>query len=147
MTIAGSDFAGVKEVRFGSLPASSFKVISEAEITAVAPAVASAGPTDVSVTTVAGKSPSVGGDRFAYEAPPTQAAPPPPASQPAAPATCLVPKLTGKKLKGARKALAAAKCKLGKVTRTSRKASKVAGQSPKPGATKTAGAAVNVSLG
>jgi hypothetical protein len=144
VTIAGSDFAGVKEVKFGSIPATSFTVESEAEITAVAPAAASAGPVDVSVTTVAGASPSASGDRFTYEAAPAPA----PAPLPAAPApTCRVPKLAGKKLKGARKALAQANCKLGKVTRARRKATKVAGQSPKAGTAKPAGSSVNVSLG
>jgi hypothetical protein len=147
VTIAGSDFAGVKEVRFGSVPASSFTVDSEAEITAVAPAAAGAGPVDVSVTTVAGASPTSAGARFTYEAPvatqTTRVPAPPPAPIP----TCLVPKLTGKNLKGVRKALAAANCKLGKVTRAGRKASKVARQSPKPGTAKPADSAVNVSLG
>jgi beta-lactam-binding protein with PASTA domain len=58
-----------------------------------------------------------------------------------------VPKLTGKKLKGARKALTGANCKLGKVTRAFPKASKVTRQSPKTGSTKPAGSSVNVSLG
>jgi len=145
VTIAGSDFAGVKEVKFGSVPASSFTVASEAEITAVAPAAAGAGPVDVRVTTIAGTSPVAGGDRFSYEAPAVQTTTP--AASPPPPPTCLVPKLTGKKLKGARKALAAARCKLGKVARAFPKAGKVTRQSPKSGTTKPAGSTVNVSLG
>ena len=145
VTIAGSDFGGVKEVKFGTVPATSFTVGSDAEITAVAPAAAEAAPVDVTVTTGAGTSPPRAGARFTYEAP--AAATPAPVVAPVPKPTCQVPKLAGKKLKGARKALAAAHCKLGKVTRAGRKATKVAGQSPKPGTTRPAGSAVNVSLG
>lgn len=141
VTIAGSDFTGVKEVKFGSVPASSFKVESESEITAVAPA-AGAGSVDVSVTTIAGASPSKAGDRFTYEAP---AVPAPPTPAPLV--QCIVPKLTGKSLKAGRKALGAAHCKVGKVTRGKGKAAKIVKQSPKAGTAKPDGSAVNVTLG
>jgi hypothetical protein len=135
VTISGSDFAGVTGVSFGSIPAASFVVNSESEITATAPAAAAAGPVDVRVTTVAGTTPVVVGDRFTYTPPPVTAS------------SCVVPKLTGKKLKAARKALARAQCKLGKVTGKRGKAARVVKQSPKAGAVRAAGAAVNVKLG
>jgi hypothetical protein len=62
---------------------------------------------------------------------------------------CVVPKLTGLKLKGVRKALGASKCKLGTVHRKKgrRPATKVVGQRPKRGSAFPAGSAVNVTLG
>jgi hypothetical protein len=143
VTVAGSDFATVTGVKFGSVPAASFAVNSEAQITATAPA-AAAGPVDVSVTTVAGTSPPAAGDQFTYTAPPSPPPPPPPT---AAPPSCVVPKLVGKKLKGARKALAKANCKLGKVNGEKGKTAKIVRQAPKPGASRTAGSAVAVMLG
>jgi hypothetical protein len=71
-----------------------------------------------------------------------QAAPPSPLS-------CKVPKLKGKKLGGAKKALRAAHCKLGKVTKAmgaTAKTGKVVKQSVKAGAKKAANAKVNVKL-
>jgi beta-lactam-binding protein with PASTA domain len=58
-----------------------------------------------------------------------------------------VPKLVGKKLKGARKALAKANCKLGKVNGEKGKTAKIVRQNPKPATTRTAGSAVSVRLG
>lgn len=145
VTIAGSDFADVKEVRFGSVPASSFTVNSEAEISAVAPAAAGAGPVDVSVTTIAGTSPAATHGRFTYEAPAAQpTAPPPP---PPAVINCVVPKLTGKSLKAGRKALSKAHCKVGKVTGEKGKAAKIVKQGSKAGTAKPEGSAVSVTLG
>lgn len=68
---------------------------------------------------------------------------------PASPLSCKVPKLKGKKLEGAKKALRAAHCKLGKVTKkegVTAKTAKVVKQSVKAGAKKTAGTKVNVNL-
>jgi beta-lactam-binding protein with PASTA domain len=59
---------------------------------------------------------------------------------------CVVPKLSGRKLKGARKGLAASHCKLGKVVRKGRGAKHVVAQSPKAGKTLPAGSAVGVTL-
>jgi hypothetical protein len=70
-------------------------------------------------------------------------------SAPVSPPSCKVPKLKGKKLEGAKKALRAANCKLGKVTKTkgvTGKTGKVVKQSVKTGAQKTAGTKVNVKL-
>jgi hypothetical protein len=130
VTVAGSDFAGVKQVLFGSVPSQVFQVGSEGQLTAVAPAAAGPSVVDVSVVTVAGTSPAVAGDHFTYEA-------------------CVVPKLKGKKLKAARKALGKADCKLGKVTRRkhARKSPRVLTQSAKAGAVLRPGARVSVKLG
>jgi hypothetical protein len=142
VTIVGSDFTGVSEVKFGAAPAS-FSVRSETEITATAPAVVNAGSVDVTVTTAAGTSPNVSGDVFTYAlpAPPPAAPTPPPAA-----IICRVPNLTGKNLKAARKALSAAHCKLGTVHGTKGSKAKVVKQSPKSGTTKPSGSAVGVKL-
>jgi beta-lactam-binding protein with PASTA domain len=63
---------------------------------------------------------------------------------------CTVPKLKGKKLKAAKKALAKADCKLGKVKKlkgATTKTGKVKKQSPKPGTILAPGAKVRVKLG
>jgi len=59
---------------------------------------------------------------------------------------CLVPKLKGKTLAGAKSALTQANCKVGKVTRKYAKAKKgrVISQRPKPGTNLAAGAKVNL---
>jgi len=82
----------------------------------------------VSVTTVAGTATSP--QQFTYTA-------------------CVVPKLNGKKLKAAKKALAKAECKLGKVKKlkgATTKTGKVKSQSPKPGKVLTPGAKVSVTI-
>ena len=70
-----------------------------------------------------------------------------PASTPAAPAQCVVPKLKGKTVKAAKAALKRAHCSLGKVTRKANRSVKkgrVATQKPKPGTRKAAGAKVAI---
>ncbi len=72
---------------------------------------------------------------------------PPPAGPPAP--QCVVPSLTGKKLKAVKKALGRANCKLGKVTKrggATGKTGKVRKQSPKAGKSLTAGSTVAVTL-
>lgn len=72
----------------------------------------------------------------------------PPAPLP--PTECRVPKLTGKKLKRARRRLRTADCRIGKVVLsggTSRKLGRVVKQRPKPGTVLAAGAKVKVTLG
>lgn len=101
---------------------------------------------------------SYGGEEMAFNAtigPPESPAPSPmPTPAPVAPpapakaAQCEVPKLKGKKLKAAKKALAGAHCKLGAVT-TKKGAGhppKVSGQSPAPGKVRAAGAKVKLVL-
>jgi hypothetical protein len=126
--ITGTDFNGASEVRFGELPAASFAVVSETEITAVVPRSKKAGRVDVTVTTLAGTSTA---SRFSYTA-------------------CVVPNLKKNKLKAAKTRIRNAGCKLGKVKKlkgATAKTGKVTKQSPKPRTVKVPGAKVNVTLG
>jgi hypothetical protein len=131
VTITGTDFNAANAVKFGDLPASTFQLDSETQITATAPKSATTGRVDISVTTVAGTSVAVRSDSFSYEG-------------------CVVPKLGGKKLKVAKRRLRGADCKLGSVTKVKRpvaKRGKVVFQSPKPGKVLAPGAKVNLKLG
>ncbi|MBV9311387.1 MAG: PASTA domain-containing protein [Solirubrobacterales bacterium] len=60
---------------------------------------------------------------------------------------CVVPRLKGKTLKKAKKALKRAHCKLGKVTGRKRKHGHVKKQKPKPGKVLAAGSKVSIKLG
>jgi IPT/TIG domain/PASTA domain len=134
VTIAGTDLDGATAVTFGGVPATLFAVDSESQITAIAPA-AAAGAVNVAVTTVAGAATSA--QQFTYAAP----APAP---------TCIVPKLTGKKLKAAKNGLTKADCVLGKVKKlngATAKSGKVVKQSPKAGKVLAPGSKVSVRLG
>lgn len=131
VTVAGTDLANVSGVSFGGVPATSFTVASEGQLSAVAPPTKKAGAVDVTVTTVAGTTPVVATDKFTYKA-------------------CVVPKLNGKKLKAAKRKLKKASCKLGKVSRhkgVTSKTGKVVKQSPKPGKQLAPGSKVKVTLG
>ena len=96
------------------MPATSFKAETETQITAIAPASVKVGSVDVTATSLAGTSPTVKNDLFFYEG-------------------CVVPKLKGKKVKAAKKALGRADCKVGKITRRKGKPGKVLTQNPKAG--------------
>ncbi len=126
VAISGANFAEVKSVSFGASPATAFSAGSEGQITATAPSSSAPGPLSVLVTTVAGTATSP--QQFTYTA-------------------CVVPNLKGKKLKVAKKALAKAECKLGKVKGKKTKSAKVKKQSPKPAKVLAPGAKVNVKLG
>jgi IPT/TIG domain/PASTA domain len=131
VTITGTDLASASAVKFGTVPATSFKAESETKITAVAPPSATVGPVDVTTTTIAGTSATTRDDRFFYEG-------------------CVVPKLKGKKLKNAKRVLGRADCKVGKVTRRKAKpskAGKVLKQSIKPGKVLASGSRVNLTVG
>jgi RHS repeat-associated protein len=65
VTITGTGLTGASAVTFGSVPASSFTVVSDTQITAVAPPQA-AGVVDVTVTTPGGVSPVVPADQYGY---------------------------------------------------------------------------------
>jgi hypothetical protein len=123
-TIYGHDFTG-GSVEFGSLPAASFNVDSDNQITAVSPKSSEPGPVDVRVATAAGTTPVLSTDRFSYTA-------------------CVVPKLKGNKLEADKKKLRKADCKLGKVKGPTDKGAKVIGQQPKPGAIRPPGSKVKV---
>jgi IPT/TIG domain/PASTA domain len=128
--ITGTDFNAASEVKFGAVPATSFAVVSETEITAVAPRSKKAGRVDISVTTLAGTNASPSAGRFNYTA-------------------CVVPNLRKNKLKAAKTRLRNAGCKLGKVKKldgATAKNGKVTKQSPKPKAVRVPGTKVNVTL-
>lgn len=131
VTITGTDLASASAVKFGTVPATSFKAESETKITAVAPPSTTVGAVDVTATTIAGTSATTKDDRFFYEG-------------------CVVPKLKGKKLRNARRMLGRADCKVGKVTRRQAKpskAGKVLKQSIKPGKVLASGSKVNLTVG
>lgn len=152
VTISGADLENATGVSFGSVPAASYTVNSESQITAVAPARESAASVSVTVTTIAGQANSP--QQFGYVAPP---APPVVTPAPTLKKTtkpkpvkqCVVPNLKGKKLPAAKAALKKGDCKAGKVTKlkgATPKTGKVAAQSRKAGTKATAGAKVNLTL-
>jgi hypothetical protein len=102
--ITGTDLRGASAVKFGEVPAASYTVDSDTQITAVAPPVPAPDLVDVQVTTVAGTSAAdPRSDGFSHHA-------------------CVVPKLKGKSLRAAKNRLLGARCtpgtigKLGKAT-------------------------------
>jgi hypothetical protein len=125
VTITGHDFAGATAVSFGGRPAKRFTVDSDTSVTAVSAAHA-VGTVDVRVTTPGGQSPATAADRFTF----TQ--------------VCVVPKLKGKTLKKARKALKKAHCSLGKASGPT--TGRVKQQSRKRGKILPAGTKVNITL-
>lgn len=128
VTITGTNFNAASAVKFGSTPATGFTVDSDTQITATAPAGTVPGPVDLTVTTLAGTSPTASRDQFTYTA-------------------CVVPKLKGKALKSSRRAVSRSECKLGKVIRRKKGSRHVIKQSPKPGTVLSPGSKVNVTLG
>jgi alpha-tubulin suppressor-like RCC1 family protein len=66
VTITGSQFNGATKVTFGGVEAKSVTVNSDSSITALAPAVATAGTVDIVVTNTAGSSPIWSKDHFKY---------------------------------------------------------------------------------
>jgi alpha-tubulin suppressor-like RCC1 family protein len=73
VTITGTNFTGVTQVKFGSTNATSFTVNSETSLTATSPA--GVGIVDVTVTATAGTSGTTAADRFAYVPTVTKAEP------------------------------------------------------------------------
>ncbi|MBS2964979.1 IPT/TIG domain-containing protein [Actinocrinis puniceicyclus] len=69
VTITGSDFTGTTAVKFGTVAATSFTVISDTSITATAPPAAAVGPIDITVTTSPGTSATGAADRYTYAYP------------------------------------------------------------------------------
>jgi IPT/TIG domain-containing protein/PASTA domain-containing protein len=129
--ITGTNFNAASAVKFGAVPATGFTVDSETQITATAPPSATVDSVDLSVTTLAGTSPETKADLFFYEG-------------------CVVPKLKGKKVRPARRALGRADCKLGtvrKVKRPKNKRGKVVAQNQKPGKVLAPGSKVNLTVG
>lgn len=131
VTITGTDFANVSAVSFGTVPAREFTVVSEGQITAIAPRLPKPRKVDVAVTTIAGTSVVGEADLYSF-------------------AACLVPRLKTKSLKAAKKQLRKAGCKVGKLKKTAgatAKSGKVVKQGPKPGKKLAPGTKVNVTLG
>lgn len=128
VAISGTNFASVSGVAFGGVPATSFTVTSEGQISAVAPATNTLKEVPVTVTTVAGTATSA--QTFSYEG-------------------CKVPQLKGKKLKAAKKKIRKADCKLGKIKKlhgATPKTGKVSKQNPKPGKLLAPGAKIKITL-
>lgn len=132
VTIAGKNLNGATSVKFGSVPASSFTVDSDTEITATTPAGSRPGKVDVSATTLAGTNPNTRFDDYVYQA-------------------CVVPSLKGKSLKAAKRLLRRRNCKLGHVKKVPapkpKQAGKVLKQNPKPGKVLGPGSRVRINLG
>lgn len=129
VVIAGLNLAAVKAVSFGAVPATSFTVNSEAQITAISPPSTTLSAVPVSVTTVAGT--AVTAATYSYEG-------------------CRVPKLSHKKLKASKKQLKKGTCKLGKVKKlgdATAKTGKVVKQSAKPGTILAPGSKITIKLG
>ena len=70
VTIAGNFLLGVTAVNFGSVPATSFTIVSPTEIIAIAPA-GSLGTVDIQVEAAGGSSPITDADRYQYCAAPS----------------------------------------------------------------------------
>ena len=130
VTIAGTDFANVKSVSFGEVPATAFTVDNAEQITAVVPPVSRPQSVDITVTTVAGKSLTVPAGRFTYKA-------------------CVVPSLKGKTVQGARRALKRNGCRLGHVRRArkARRHPKVVKQNVAPGKNREPATRIGVKIG
>jgi IPT/TIG domain len=128
VTISGHDFTSASAVKFGSVPASTFTVNSETQITATAPPSSAVGRVDVTATTLAGTSATLSADRFDYEG-------------------CVVPRLKGKSLKASRKKLRNADCKLGSIRGLNGKSAKVLTQNPRVGKVLAPGSKVSVKVG
>ncbi len=132
VTITGKNLNGTTAVSFGSVPAASFTVDSDTEITATAPLAARPGKVDVGVTTLAGANPNTRFDDYVYRA-------------------CIVPALRNKTLKKSKTLLRRQGCKLGHVKKVDApkpgKVGKVMKQTPKPGKILAPGARVRITLG
>lgn len=66
VTVTGTGFTGATAVKFGAVAATSFAVVSDTRLTAVAPAYAGARVVDVTVTTAAGQSTPLEAGKYSY---------------------------------------------------------------------------------
>lgn len=136
VTISGDNFAEVESVTFGGQPVN-FMVDSESRLTASVPPASIPATVPVRVVTAAGtvEAPA----SFNYEGPHNQKTP-----------SCVVPRLSGKLLSAARKALRQHDCSLGRVRRRHHATAKsgwVKRQSPRAGTVLSPGGEVGVTLG
>jgi hypothetical protein len=158
VVISGRDFSEVSGVSFGSVPASSYVVISENRIDAIAPPAVGTGPVAVTVANPAGAGTAAAAGRFTYLAPPSPPAPststssgsstPTAGGTPEAPLAraCKVPRLIGKTLPASRRILSRSRCRLGAVRGPRRLGKKVTRQSPRAGISRPPGWVVNVTI-
>jgi hypothetical protein len=129
VVLEGHNFEEVSAVTFGGVPAASFTVNSESQITAIAPRGSTLAEIPAAITTPAGTATTP--SRLAYSG-------------------CVVPKLAGKKLAAAKGLIKAAGCAPGKVKRVhgpKKKRGKVLKQSPAPGTLVAPGAKVAIKVG
>lgn len=132
VTITGTNLAGASALMFGDVAASSFTVVNEEKITAVAPAQTKVGRVDITTTTLAGESPTSRADSFYY-------------------AGCTVPNVVGKKLGTAKANLRGSGCGIGKITKVTapqkpKKLGKVVKQGARPGALLAPGAKIPLKI-
>ncbi len=132
VTISGDNFAEVESVTFGGEPVN-FTVDSESKLTASVPPASMPATVPVRVMTAAGvaKAPA----NFSYEGPSP---------------SCVVPRLSGKSLRAARKTLRRHGCSLGRVRKrrhATAKSGRVKRQSPRAGTVISPGGEVGVTLG
>jgi IPT/TIG domain-containing protein/PASTA domain-containing protein len=146
--IFGSELQGASAVSFGGVRAASFKVESDEEISAVAPPRAAAETVPISVTTLAGTATSPTG--FAYVADTGGGGGGDNGGGGGTQSTCVVPRLQGKKLKGAKKQLRRANCRIGSARKrkgATARTGRVVRQSLKPGKRLPPGTKVSFTLG
>jgi IPT/TIG domain len=128
VVLQGSDFEGATSVTFGGLPAQSFSVNSPSQIAAVSPANASLATIPITVVTPAGTATSP--NRFAYQG-------------------CLVPDVSHRQLRAARKLIKANLCAMGHARKRGPRKGKVArviSQQPSPGSVVPFGSKVSPTL-
>lgn len=132
VTITGNHLSGASAVKFGSVPAASFTIDSDTQITATVPRSTRPGKVDVTATTLAGTNVNTRFDDFIYRA-------------------CVVPAIKGKTLKVAKRLLKRRGCKLGHVKKveapTPKQVGKVLKQTPRAGKVLAPGSRVRVKLG
>ncbi|HEX5608516.1 MAG TPA: PASTA domain-containing protein [Solirubrobacterales bacterium] len=128
VTIQGTDLTGATSVTFGGIPAVSYSVGSENQITAITPPFPNPGTYAIRVTTLAGAASPVAA--FAVEA-------------------CTVPNVKGKSLKAAKKRIRKAGCKIGKLKKlngATAKSGEVRKTNPKAGKNVPPGTKVRITL-
>jgi IPT/TIG domain len=131
VTITGTDLQEVTAVSFGGVAATKLRFAGTERLTAISPPlptpIGKAKTVPVTVTTLAGSATATTPFTYLPEA----------AKLPVTPRHCVVPRLTGKRLPAAKRALLKAGCRAGKVTklrRASARDGRVARQSARPGA-------------
>jgi hypothetical protein len=66
VTVTGSGFTEPRVVNFGQVPAQDLTFVDDTQLTVTSPQATAAGTVDVTVTTLAGTSPTSPADRFTY---------------------------------------------------------------------------------